>query len=146
MTYEECYLRNICTKCKKRSKAEGYAHCDWCRQYDALYERGRNPYTNTERIGKRFPLRKYKRDEVGLLLLQCTKCFKYKYEIDFRKQKDCRFERHTRCLDCEPRNWAKAKRIVNKKYNSNHFKITNNLLAVRDNSLNQTTLKNGASV
>lgn len=108
MTYEECCEQGICTKCKHRPKVEGYCHCKECRDYVELFNRRKYPYTNPKRVGKRFPLRKYKIDEQDLLLLECTKCRRYLPEIDFPKQKDCRFERKTRCKDCEF-NWKRVK-------------------------------------
>ena len=103
---EWCEENGICLRCRKRPREFNRRSCNTCYQQNMEYNRKRGYPYNTERVGKHFGLRKYKRDEFGGLLLQCTKCNDYKNEIDFGIQKDCRFERKTICIKCDS-HWKK---------------------------------------
>jgi hypothetical protein len=87
-----------CTRCGKEVEDEHYKRCTKCRDHLASYydKRGRclRGYTSAKRY------RKMRRDSIGLLELECTKCNEYKTEDNFRKSICHRHGRHTICNTC----------------------------------------------
>lgn len=44
--------------------------------------------------------RKTKRDESGIIMLQCNRCGVFKYKVDFWRNSASRFKRRSSCIDC----------------------------------------------
>ena len=87
-----------CTRCGKEVDDANYKRCTKCRDHLLAYYNRRGRCLRGYSSAKRY--RKLRRNQFGLLELECTACKDFKDETSFHRSEYHRNGRHTICNTC----------------------------------------------